>query len=163
SYTGAVTAGNGYALLDQDTGRSRAAIEAAVVASGSAYAGTFAVTPGTNWTAVVATFRGRGGTTTTLPSGTTTTSSTVTSTTRAPITTTSTTTAITTTSLAPASGADAGHVHVFKAATSSFNPYTANPTPAEEQWMRDHYWRMLAYSPYFDTRTAWYPDAWVYE
>ena len=28
--------------------------------------------------------------------------------------------------------------------------------PARQQWMRDKYWRMRAYSPYFDTRTAWY-------
>ena len=28
--------------------------------------------------------------------------------------------------------------------------------------MRDHYWRMRAYSPYFDSRTTWYPGAWAY-
>jgi hypothetical protein len=29
--------------------------------------------------------------------------------------------------------------------------------------MREHYWRMRAYSPYFDSRTAWYPRAWFYK
>jgi len=29
--------------------------------------------------------------------------------------------------------------------------------------MRDHYWRMLAYSPYFDARLSWFPDAWAYK
>jgi hypothetical protein len=28
--------------------------------------------------------------------------------------------------------------------------------------MRDHYSRMLAYSPYFDGRLQWFPNAWVY-
>ena len=25
--------------------------------------------------------------------------------------------------------------------------------------MRDHYWRMRAYAPYFDTRLSWFPEA----
>ena len=29
--------------------------------------------------------------------------------------------------------------------------------------MRDKYWRMRAYSPYFDSRTAWYGGAWSYK
>ena len=29
--------------------------------------------------------------------------------------------------------------------------------------MRDKYWRMRAYSPYFDSRTAWYSRAWSYK
>src|SRR4029450_2551777 len=29
--------------------------------------------------------------------------------------------------------------------------------------MRAHYARMLVYTPYFDTRLSWYPDAWVYK
>ena len=36
------------------------------------------------------------------------------------------------------------------------------PERARTQWMRDHYWRMRAYSPYFDSRTTWYPGAWAY-
>ena len=29
--------------------------------------------------------------------------------------------------------------------------------------MRDHYYRMLTYSPYFDSRLSWYPNAWEYK
>jgi len=29
--------------------------------------------------------------------------------------------------------------------------------------MRAKYWRMLTYSPYFDSRLAWFPSAWVYK
>jgi hypothetical protein len=28
--------------------------------------------------------------------------------------------------------------------------------------MRDHFWRMLVYSPHFDKKTSWYPNAWIY-
>ena len=77
SYTGTVAAGSGYALLQQDTGSSRSANEAAVVTSTGSYAGTFALSAGTNWSAVVATFAAAGATpgsptitTTALPSGT---------------------------------------------------------------------------------------------
>ena len=78
SYTGTVAAGSGYVLQLQDTGSSRAATEAAVVTSTGSYAGTFSLSAGTNWTAVVATFAAAGApppnpptiTTTALPGGT---------------------------------------------------------------------------------------------
>jgi len=54
-------------------------------------------------------------------------------------------------------------VRFFKVANSAFDRYTANPTPADQQWMQSHYWRMLAYSPYFDTRLSWFPDSLVYK
>jgi len=57
SYKGTVAAGSGYALLLQDTDSSRAATEAAVVTSTGAYAGTFSLSTGANWTSVVATFK----------------------------------------------------------------------------------------------------------
>ena len=63
----------------------------------------------------------------------------------------------------PAAAGDPGRVRFVKAANSSFDRYTASPTAAEAEWMRSHYWRMLAYAPYFDSRLAWYPDAWVYQ
>ncbi len=31
-----------------------------------------------------------------------------------------------------------------------------------QRWMRDRFWRMLVYSPYFDEKTSWYPNAWIY-
>ena len=41
--------------------------------------------------------------------------------------------------------------------------YSGDPVPAEADWMRTHYARMQTYSPYFDSRLSWYPDAWVYK
>ena len=55
-----------------------------------------------------------------------------------------------------------GRINFTKAAESDFDSYTPAPSSARTQWMRDHYWRMRAYSPYFDSRTTWYPGAWAY-
>ena len=60
-------------------------------------------------------------------------------------------------------GEEAGRVRFMKVAKAAFDRYTQAPSPAQQQWMRDHYWRMLTFAPYFDTRLAWYPDAWVYQ
>ncbi len=57
----------------------------------------------------------------------------------------------------------AGIIHFAKSADSSFDRFSQAPTPARQQWMRTKYWRMRAYSPYFDTRTAWYQRAWFYK
>ena len=62
---------------------------------------------------------------------------------------------------AQTSGAE-GRINFTKAAESDFDSYTLAPSTARTQWMRDHYWRMRAYSPYFDSRTTWYPNAWAY-
>src|SRR5262245_2583352 len=59
--------------------------------------------------------------------------------------------------------AGAAGVEFFVIADSSFDQFTENPTPDAQQWMRTHYARMLAYSPYFDRRLAWFPDAWIYK
>jgi hypothetical protein len=64
----------------------------------------------------------------------------------------------------PAPAADPeGRVHFAQVANSSFDTFTQNPTQAQKDWMRAHYWRMLTYAPYFDSRLAWFPDAWVYK
>ncbi len=55
-----------------------------------------------------------------------------------------------------------GRVRFVKVANSAFDRFTANPTPDAQHWMQNHYWRMVAYSPYFDGRLAWFADAWVY-
>jgi hypothetical protein len=62
-----------------------------------------------------------------------------------------------------ASAADAGTIRLARGAESSFDAYTKAPTPAQQTWMRAHYWRMRGYSPYFDSRLAWYRDGWVYQ
>jgi len=56
-----------------------------------------------------------------------------------------------------------GVVHFAKSADSSFDRFSYAPSAARQQWMRDKYWRMRAYSPYFDSRTAWYERAWFYK
>jgi hypothetical protein len=60
SYTGAVTAGSGYALLQQDTTSERAAAESALASSTGSVAGVFNLSSSTLWSAVVATFRAAG-------------------------------------------------------------------------------------------------------
>lgn len=59
-------------------------------------------------------------------------------------------------------GASAGTVRFVKPAGASFDAYTLSPTSARSAWMREHYWRMRTYAPYFDARLSWYPDAWSY-
>jgi subtilisin family serine protease len=67
-YGGAVTAGSGYALQQQDTNVSRAATEAAVVTSSGTFQGIFGFNSAANWTAVIATFKAGGNTTPPPPS-----------------------------------------------------------------------------------------------
>jgi hypothetical protein len=57
----------------------------------------------------------------------------------------------------------AGVVRFAKAAGSSFDVFTSSPTVEQQAWMRAHYARMRAYSPYFDSRLSWFPDAWAYQ
>lgn len=54
-------------------------------------------------------------------------------------------------------------VKFFVDASSSFDAWTRSPTPEEQEWMREHYFRMQTYSSYFGPRLAWYPNAWVYK
>jgi hypothetical protein len=57
NYTGTVTAGSGYTMLQQNTNTSSADNEGGVVTSTGAYAATFSVSTSTNWSAVLATFK----------------------------------------------------------------------------------------------------------
>jgi hypothetical protein len=54
-------------------------------------------------------------------------------------------------------------VKFFVDASSGFDEWTRSPTPEQQEWMREHYFRMLTYSSYFDSRLSWYPTAWVYK
>jgi putative glycosyl hydrolase-like family 15 (GHL15) protein len=65
--------------------------------------------------------------------------------------------------LAVLCGGCVGEVRFVKFANAAFDTFTANPTPAQQAWMRAHYWRMVAFSPYFDSRLAWFPNAWAYK
>jgi hypothetical protein len=64
---------------------------------------------------------------------------------------------------AVAAADDPGAIHYAKSAGSSFDRFTWSPTPDQQNWMRDHYWRMRAYTPYFDSRTSWFGSAWFYK
>jgi hypothetical protein len=61
-----------------------------------------------------------------------------------------------------AAAADEGTIRTVKVAGSDFDEYTGAPSQSAKEWMRSNFWRMIVYSPYFDSRTGWYPDAWVY-
>jgi len=68
---------------------------------------------------------------------------------------------------AAASGAIAtapeGRVLFYNGADSDFDVYTKSPTPEVQAWMREKYVRMQTYSPYFDSRLSWYPNALEYK
>jgi peptidoglycan/xylan/chitin deacetylase (PgdA/CDA1 family) len=66
------------------------------------------------------------------------------------------------TTIAPGASS-AGVVRFAKSGTSHFDRYTGSPTRALQRWMRAHYWRMRVYTPYFDSRLSWFPQAWVYK
>ncbi len=66
--------------------------------------------------------------------------------------------------LAPAAAdAASGRVQFMRVAASEFESVVRSPTATASTWMRDHYFRMLTWAPYFDSRLAWYPNAWAYE
>ena len=56
-----------------------------------------------------------------------------------------------------------GQVRFFVDAKSNFSPWIKKPTETQKQFMRENYYRMQVYSPYFDKRLAWFPNAWEYE
>src|SRR6516165_4908810 len=58
---------------------------------------------------------------------------------------------------------DQGAVHFLGGASPAFEPFIANRNPAYGSFLRQHMWRMVVYSPYFDERTRWYPNGLVYE
>jgi hypothetical protein len=57
----------------------------------------------------------------------------------------------------------AGAVRFVKRTDPSFDRFTASPTPQFAAWMRAKFWRSAVFTPYFDARTAWYPQGWVYQ
>lgn len=65
--------------------------------------------------------------------------------------------------VAGADSAAAGQVRFFVDAKSNFDRWIKQPTEAQKEFMRENYYRMQTYSPYFDKRLSWYPNAWEYE
>jgi hypothetical protein len=60
----------------------------------------------------------------------------------------------------PAASGAGGEARFVKNADSSFD---GEDIAANGAWMREHFSRMITYSPFFDSRTSWYPNAWVYQ
>ena len=58
---------------------------------------------------------------------------------------------------------EAGRAHFVVYHRSRFDPYTRDPSAQEQAWMREHYWRVYGFTPYFDSRTSWHSDAWFYK
>jgi hypothetical protein len=58
---------------------------------------------------------------------------------------------------------NAGKVDFYKFTDESFNQFTHSPSLRMQEWIKTRYARMLTYSPYFDSRLWWYPNAWVYK
>ena len=52
-----------------------------------------------------------------------------------------------------------GKVLFYNIANSDFDPYSRDPSSAEQAWMRAHYYRQQTYKGYFNSRLAWYPQA----
>jgi hypothetical protein len=58
---------------------------------------------------------------------------------------------------------DQGAVHFLRSADSAFNRYTKSKGRSYGAFLRRHMWRMIVYSPYFNNKTRWYPNGWVYD
>ena len=57
-----------------------------------------------------------------------------------------------------------GRRRTTRTGTLVVRPLLTSAEPrVRQEWMRAHYWRMRAYSPYFDTRPRWFRNAWVYQ
>lgn len=57
----------------------------------------------------------------------------------------------------PASGS-AAEVRLLRNATTAFDPFITDPSPQSQAWMREHYFQMRGYSPYFDNQAfPWSP------
>lgn len=63
---------------------------------------------------------------------------------------------------AQSTGPGEGLVRLAVNAKSGFDHWTESPSATEQQQMRRLYDLMVVYSPYFDSRTSWFPDAIAY-
>jgi hypothetical protein len=64
--------------------------------------------------------------------------------------------------LALAGTAGAAPVPLVQHTSPAFDAVTDAPTASAAAWMRERYFRMVVFSPYFDARLAWYGGGWVY-
>jgi hypothetical protein len=59
---------------------------------------------------------------------------------------------------------EAGNAHFvpYLTSDSGYLPFINAPNATEQAWMRAHFYRMFAFTPYFDSRLSWSPPAWFY-
>jgi len=56
-----------------------------------------------------------------------------------------------------------GKVRFLLRIDPSIDPFVGSGNPADEQWIREHWWRMMVYSTWFDKKTRWYPGGLLYK
>jgi len=56
-----------------------------------------------------------------------------------------------------------GHANYLEYTSSNFDWYTQWPDYNQQQWFQSHFAGMVVYAPYFDSRTWWFPNAYVYK
>ena len=59
-------------------------------------------------------------------------------------------------------GQSPGHVNYFKDSGGGFDTYLNSPTTSTQQWIYNNIAGMKVFAPYFDTKTSWYPNGYVY-
>jgi len=55
-----------------------------------------------------------------------------------------------------------GGVRFVKRMSPSFDPYVTNPSADRVAWLNKKLWRTEVFTPFFDQRTAFYGNGWVY-
>ncbi len=65
--------------------------------------------------------------------------------------------------LVAAANAAAAPVPLVQHTSPAFDAVTDGPSASMAAWMRERYFRMVVFSPYFDARLAWYGRGWVYK
>jgi hypothetical protein len=58
--------------------------------------------------------------------------------------------------------AEPGHVYYQRLAAPDLDRWTNSPDKQAQRWFRDHFFRMGVFTPYFDSKTSWYPNALFY-
>jgi len=59
-------------------------------------------------------------------------------------------------------GGDSGKVQFERLAEPGLDRYTNSPSGSQKQWFRDHFMRMMVFSPYFDNKISWFSHGLVY-
>jgi len=55
-----------------------------------------------------------------------------------------------------------GIVHYVQHAGPNWDQYTSSTDPQMQLFIRNNLWRITTYTPYFDYKLSWMPEAWVY-